>query len=172
MSVFREDGTFIRAIGHGELHYPSDVLVHSSGLVYVADGSNQRIAVFSQEGELVRTFGPEEGEFNHPSGVAVSPGDHHLYVSDEDRKRVKVFTLEGRYDRKFGISNLKCPRGLTVTSNDSVLVADKDNNCVVVFDSYGSLVHSIAVEDPTGLAVDSWGKLLVTSFRNKCVYYI
>ena len=69
VSVFREDGTFIRTIGQGKLRYPSDVLVHSSGLVYVADLGNHCIAVFSQVGELVRTFGSEgggKGEFKYP----------------------------------------------------------------------------------------------------------
>ena len=175
VSVFREDGTFIRTIGQGKLRYPSDVLVHSSGLVYVADGGNHRIAVFSQEGELVRTFGSQgrgKGEFRYPCGVAVSPDDHHLYVSDSSNHRVQVFTLEGRYVREFGTDQLKAPRVLTVTSDGSVLVADDENNCVEVFDKKGKLVRSIAVEDPTGLAIDSKGDLLVTSYKNKCVYYI
>ena len=182
VSVFREDGTFIRTIGQGKLRYPRDVLVHSSGLVYVADGSKHHIAVFSQEGELVLTFGSQgggKGEFSHPEGefkftcgVAVSPDDHHLYISDTDNHRVQVFTLEGQYVREFGTDQLKGPCGLTVTSDGSVLVADKDNNHVAVFDKKGKLVHLIAVEDPTGLAIDSRGDLLVTSVRNNCVYYI
>ena len=175
VNVFREDGTFIRTIGKGKLQYPHDVLVHSSGLVYVADGSNHRIAVFSQEGELVRTFGSQgggKGEFRYPFGVAVSPDDHHLYVSDRDTDQVQVFTLQGRYVREFGTDQLKYPRGLTVTSDGSVLVADRGNNRVAVFDKKGNLVCSIAVGDPTGLAIDSRGDLLVTSCKNECVYYI
>ena len=175
VNVFREDGTFIRTIGKEKLQYPSDVLVHSSGLVYVADRWNHRIAVFSQEGELVRTFGSRgggKGEFKCPFGVAVSPDEHHLYVSDDSSHRVQVFTLEGRYVREFGTDQLKCPHSLTVTSDGNVLVADRENNCVAVFDKKGKLVHSIAVEDPTGLAIDSRGDLLVTSFGNKCVHYI
>ena len=175
VSVFREDGTFIRTIGKGKLQYPSDVLAHSSGLVYVADGSNHRIAVFSQEGELVRTFGSEgggKGEFRYPRGVAVSPDDHHLYVSDRDNHRVQDFTLEGRYVRQFGTDQLKYPLGLAVTSDGSVLVADRGNNCVAVFDKNGKLVRSIAVKDPIGLTFDSRGDLLVASWQNKCVYYI
>ena len=176
VSVFREDGTFIRTIGQGKLRCPSDVLVHSSGLVYVADSLNHRIAVFSQEGELVRrTFGSEgggKGEFQYPCGVAVSPDDHHLYVSDTDNHQVQVFTPEGRYVREFGTDQLKGPHGLTVTSDGSVLVADDRNNRVTVFDKKGKLVRSIAVENPTGLAIDSRGDLLVTSYKNKCVYYI
>ena len=175
VNVFREDGTFIRTIGQGKLQYPSDVLVHSSGLVYVADWGNHRIAVFPQEGELVYSLGSwggGKGEFKYPRGVAVSPDNYHLYVSDTDNHRVQVFTLAGQYVREFGTDQLKCPLGLTVTSDGSVLVADRNNNCVAVFDKKGKLVRSIAVEDPTGVTIDSRGDLLVTSFENKCVYYI
>ena len=175
VSVFGEDGTFIRRIGQGELRSPKDVLVHSSGLVYVADSSNHRIAVFSQGGELVCTFGSRgirKGEFNIPSGVAVSPDGHHLYISDLLNHQVQVFTLEGQCVREFGADHLKHPRGLTVTSNGSVLVTDKDNNRVAVFDTKAELIHSIAVEDPRGLAIDSRGDLLVVSYKKKCVYFL
>ena len=174
VSVFREDGTFIRTIGQRKLRCPRDVLVHSSGLVYVADSGNHRIAVFSQEGELVRTIGSRgggKGEFEWPFGVAVSPDGHHLYVSDYNNHRVQVFTLEGQYVREFGTAQLNGPRGLTVTSDGSVLVADSNNNRIAVFDKKGELVHSIAVEDPKGIATDSRGDLLVASFKKKCVFY-
>ena len=172
VSVFRENGTFIRTIGQGKLKYPQDVLVHSSGLVYVADWNNHRIAVFSQEGELVHTFGSKgrgKGDFNWPSGLATSPDGHHLYVSDD--RRVQVFTLEGQFVRELGIGQLKYPRGVTVTSDGSVLVANRGrcNDHVSVFDKKGELIHSFAVEDPNFLAVCSRGDLLVTS--GKCVYY-
>ena len=174
VSVFREDGTFIRTIGQGELRYPKDVLVHSNGLVYVADGSNHRIAVFSQEGELVRTFGSRGGcmgEFESPFGVTVSPDGHHLYINDKNNYRVQVFTLEGQYVREFGTGQLKDPRGVIVTSDGSVLVAEKGNNRVTAFDKKAELIHLIAVEDPRGLATDSRGDLLVASHKKKCVYY-
>ena len=172
VSVFGEDGTFIRTIGQGTLNCPWDVLVHSSGLVYVADSWNHRIAVFSQEGEVVHTFGSRgggKGEFSCPSGVTVSPDGHQLYVSDSSNHRVQVFTLEGRYVREFGNDQLKRLFGLTVTSNGSVLVSDRGNNRVAVFDEEGELIHSIAVNDPTGLAVDSRGDLLVASFQKKSI---
>ena len=174
VSVFKEDGTFIRTIGQGKLRSPRDVLVHSSGHVYVADGDNHRIAVFSQEGELVHTFGTRgegEGKLCIPCGVAVSPDGHHLYVSDYN-KLVQAFTLEGEYVRDFGTGQLMFPHGIIATSNGSVLVADRDNSHVAVFDKKEKLIHTIAVEDPRALAVDSRGDLLVASYKKKCVYYI
>ena len=170
--VFREDGTFIRTIGQGKLQRPRDVLAHSSGLVYVADGDNHRIAVFSQEGELVRAFGSKgkgKGEFDLPIGLATSPDGHHLYVSEQGNHRVQVFTLEGQFVREFGTGQFKRP-GLAVTSDGSVLVADRDNDRVAVFDKKGELVHSFAVTTPVYLTVDSRGDLLVASYRKKCVY--
>ena len=172
VSVFREDGTFIRTVGQGKLQCPYDVLVHSSGLVYVADGGNHRIAVFSQEGELVRTFGLYGGrkrEFQYPTGLATSPDGHHLYVSEQGNHQVQVFTLEGQFVREFGTGQFKRP-GLAVTSDGSVLVADRDNGHVAVFDKKGELVHSFAVTTPVYLTVDSRGDLLVASYRKKCVY--
>ena len=174
VSVFREDGTFIRTIGRGKLQYPWDVFVHSSGLVYVADSNNHRIAVFSQGGELVRTFGSRgrgKGQFECPSGVAVSPDNRLLYVCDLFNHRVQVFTPEGQHVREFGTDQLRDPHGLTVASNGSVLVAGGSHSCVAVFDKKEELVHSIAVEDPTGLAIDSRGDLLVASLMKSCVYY-
>ena len=174
VSVFREDGTFIRTIGQGKLRYPCDVLVHSSGLVFVADGDNHRIAVFSQEGKLVRTFGSKgggKGQFNYPISLATSPDGHHLYVSDRGNRRVQVFTLGGQFVREFGTGQLKDPCGLTVTSDGSVLQADTDNNRVAVFDNEGKLVHSFAVGRPTDVTVDSRGKLMVTSEAGQCVWY-
>ena len=174
VSVFREDGTFLRTIGQGKLLYPWDVFAHSSGLVCVVDSNNHRIAVFSQEGKLVRTIGSQgigKEQFKYPSGVAVSPDDQHLYAIDRDNHRIQVISLGGQYVREFGTGQLKCPHGITVTSDGSVLVADKDNNCVAIFDKKGELVHAIAVEEPRYLAVDSRGDVLVASRTKKCVYY-
>ena len=173
VSVFREDGTFIRTIGQGKLLYPCDMLVHNSGLVYVTDSWNHRIAVFSQEGGLVHTLGSKgrgKGELQHPSELATSPDGHHLYVSDQGNHRVQVFTLEGQYVREFGTGHLKTPRDLAVTSDGSVLVADNDNNRIVVFNKKDELVHSFAVKDAMYLTADSRGDLLVASYKEKCVY--
>ena len=114
VSVFRDDGTFIRTIGQGALNCPWNVLVHRSDLVYVADSHHHRIAVFLPDGELTRTFGLQgrrkrQFVYMYSCGMAVSPDGDHLHISDCYNHRVQVFTLEGEYVRKFGTDQLKYP---------------------------------------------------------------
>ena len=68
-NVLREDGDFVRQIGTGILNAPWDVVVHNEE-IYVADSYHDRVVVFSQEGELVRTIGSAgsgPGQFRYPS---------------------------------------------------------------------------------------------------------
>ena len=74
------EGKFIRTWGragseHEEFNFPTGIAVSASDLVYVADGSNHRIQVFTAEGGFIRSWGragSEDGEFNFPTGIAVN----------------------------------------------------------------------------------------------------
>ena len=71
--------------GHrdGELELPLGIAIDSAQNVYVSEGGNHRISVFTKKGEFVTSFGRKgkrAGEFDCPSGLAV---DHNvLYVCD------------------------------------------------------------------------------------------
>ena len=173
IEVLREDGTFVRQIGVGELNNPWNVTINNKH-VYVADTYNHRIAIFTQEGQLVRTIGSEGSgpeRFNCPSAVAFSP-DGDMYVADYYNHRIQVFTADGVYKREFGKDQLKNPRDLLITAGGDVLVADQCNNRVAVFNSRGNVnnfVHSFEVKYPLGLTIDGNGDILVTDYSNKQV---
>ena len=162
---FKEDGTFIRRIGQGQLRHPVDVAVHANGQVYVADNGYHRVTVFTQDGQLVHTFGTQgcgAGQFSNPCGIAVSP-DGQVYVSEYSNNRVQVFTADGTYIRVFGQGQLSGPRGLTFTTQGSVVVAS-DNKCVSFFNLEGQLVHTLNVGNsrpPYTICFDQNGDLLV-----------
>ena len=173
IEVLREDGTFVRQIGVGELNNPWDVTINNNHF-FVADTFNHRIAIFILEGQLVRTIGSEgsgPGQFNRPSAVAISP-DGDMYVADWYNNRIQVFTADGVYKREFGKDQLKKPRDLLITADGDVLVADQVNNRVAVFNSRGNannFVHSFEVKYPSGLTIDGNGDILVTDNYNKQV---
>ncbi len=65
------------------LSNPTGVAVDSSGNVYVADLSNNRIQKFNSAGILIAEWssGSGDGQFGTPHGVAVDSSDN-VYVAD------------------------------------------------------------------------------------------
>ena len=144
-----------------------DVAVHANGQVYVADYGNHRVAVLTQDDQLVRTFGSQgsdAGQFSNPYGIAVSP-DGQVYVSDSSNSRVQVLTADGTYIREFGQGQLSYPIGLTFTTEGNVVVASSCNDRVSIFNQDGQLVHTLNVNQPHSVSFDQNGDLLVAEYR-------
>jgi tripartite motif-containing protein 2/3/tripartite motif-containing protein 71 len=80
-------------LGRGELAYPAGVAIDTSDMVYVSEGGNHRVSVFTSEGQFVMAFGRRgvgPGELVHPYGLAVNDSGV-VYVCDVDNNRVQVF---------------------------------------------------------------------------------
>jgi len=79
---FSKQGKFIKAWGKhgdaaGEIHTPHGIALDSAGRVYVADRVNNRIQIFSPDGEFIA----EWKQFGRPSDVAIDKNDM-IYVTD------------------------------------------------------------------------------------------
>lgn len=64
-----------------------------TGDVYVADYGNQRIQVFTSDGEFITKWGSgggQQGRFQEPSDVAVDSSGN-VYVADQGDGRIQVF---------------------------------------------------------------------------------
>jgi DNA-binding beta-propeller fold protein YncE len=99
ISVFaRCDGALLRRFGSqgrgdGQLYFPQGLcFMPGHRHVAVADYSNDRVGVFSVEGEFVRHVGV--GKLCHPQGVACSAFDE-IVVADNGSSRVVVFSASG-----------------------------------------------------------------------------
>src|SRR4051794_27375051 len=114
----------IRGSGDGQLWTPQGVAVGSSGNVYVADWSNNRVQVFSSSGAFLRTWGwgvddgsnafqtctsscqagtsgAGDGQFDGPDTLAIdSSGD--VYVADYANHRIDKFSSSGAFLRTWG----------------------------------------------------------------------
>jgi tripartite motif-containing protein 71 len=114
-----------------------------SGRVYVSDNGNCRIQKFTSDGTFALKWGTPgigDGQFYHPSGVAVDASGN-VYVTDQDNHRIQVFTSGGAYLTQWGSygtgnGQFNGPTGVAVgVSSNAVYVAEGGNARIQVFDA-------------------------------------
>ena len=84
--------------GDGDLCRPWGICCTKTGLIVVADRSNNRICCFNRDGSYHSKFGVEgtrKGQFNRPASVCLD-SMNRLIVTDKDNHRMQIFTVEGR----------------------------------------------------------------------------
>ena len=159
--------------GEGELDEPYGIAVFAdtvlsdagilvptgTGTLFVTDTGNNRVQLFDLDGVYLSQFGAadlngdgdseDDGEFDTPLGIALSP--EHVYVVDSGNDRIQVFDYDGSYVRQFGSADLDGPgdssgeflhpRGIEVRA-DMVFVTDDEADKIVVFDLDGNHLYS------------------------------
>ena len=139
-----EDMRRIVAVGKkgqapGELWHPYGVAIdENTNLIYVAEGpDSRRVSIFSETGEFINTFTHQD--MRVPYGIAIHRDN--LYVTDTEVHAVFQFKIEVdmRLVAKLvswgsGMGQFNSPRGLTVSTNGDVFVADNNNNRIQILD--------------------------------------
>ena len=165
VEVFKEDGSFVRQIGVGQLKSPYNVTIYGDRL-YVPDLANNRVFTFNTSGELTQTIGePGEGpgQFKGPTAVAVY--NNELFITDYSNHRVQVFSVNGQYNRQFQRGQVEGPSDILITPDGEVLIADLGNSRVDIFNTSnasGYLIHWLEVHWSQCLAINTNSELLVT----------
>ena len=112
VQILTPELTFIRMIGavdgegrpkmgtgKGKFNIPLGVAFDKAGRVYITDGPNDRIQVFTEDGEYIAQFGDKEGDgrLKFPSVVCIDKNDI-LYVTEIDNHRISVFRIMGNFE--------------------------------------------------------------------------
>lgn len=140
---FRPDGTFLLQFGGpgiepGKFQRPSGIVWYEHRL-FVVDAFNNRIQVFTEEGELVAILGETEriAEIRYPYDIAVDPhGD--LFVVEYGAGRVSKFSRTGRLLGRYGntgtgqsLAQFSTPWGLSFDRRGRLYVCDTGNRRIV-----------------------------------------
>lgn len=106
------------------------------------------------------TYGHDAGQFNEPSGLAIS-SQNEIFVSDCFNRRVQVFDKTGAFRRAHIIPEAKCPQGVAVDTLGRMFVADTTDQ-IFVLSPNGQLLTRFGSRGsgegqfirPTNIAVD------------------
>jgi DNA-binding beta-propeller fold protein YncE len=120
----------------GGLRDPLGVHVDRNGQVYVADSRNDRVAVFDQFGNFLRSLG--EKVLNGPAGVTVGR-DGSVCVANAGGNSLAVLGPEGDLIAEYGkleqgMMSLSGPTDLEFGPEGKLFLVDSGNHRVVVFE--------------------------------------
>lgn len=123
-----------RGSGPGEFNLPRDAAIGHDGLLYVVDGGNFRVQVFTPDGTFVRTFGAigrRSGQFSRPKEAAAD-ADGNVYVIDSAFGNFQIFTAEGQLllsvgsrSETDGMAKYMLPSGIAIDGDGRVYVVDQ-----------------------------------------------
>jgi RHS repeat-associated protein len=158
--------------GAGQFSVPIGMAIESSGNIWIADSSNNRLEKFTASGTFIEAIGfgvsdgkekyeictsscragiagKGEGQFDEPKDVAINSSTGDIYVADSANGRIEELSSSATFITAFGTSGsgtLKIPDGLTIGSGGSIWVADSGNNRVVEFSESGTYETAFGTE--------------------------
>lgn len=149
--VFDRDGRLLTSWGEGMFTQPHGIWISSDDLIYLADSGNHTIRICIADGTVNQTLGipgqpgPPDMPFNLPTKAALSPsGD--IFVSDGyGQFRVHRFAPDGSLQLSWGEQGegprqFALPHSIWVDRLGRVLVADRENNRIQIFDAVGTFL--------------------------------
>jgi len=175
MAIDNDGTVFVADRGNGEIERLSaagtplatfatelvtaDDLALDQGTLYVSDGSQHHVQVYSTSGASLRVigaFGTSGGGLNGPRGVGVSPSGE-LHVVDSGNARVQVFGLDGTFRRSYGNDDsedkrLRRPRDIVFDSSGHALVSDPLAMRLARYGGDGALLEHVQLRDAAGNA--------------------
>jgi sugar lactone lactonase YvrE len=147
--VFGPDGELEESWHHPQLPSVHGVSLDAEDNLLVTSFDAHQVLRFDRTGRITLELGTFDGPhwaepFNHPTDIAVAP-DGEIYVTDGyGNARVHRFAADGRLIGSWGAPGVApgefcCPHGIWITADDRVVVLDRDNSRIQVFDREGKL---------------------------------
>jgi len=166
----------IGRIGVGELSAPHDVAIDRAGRLMVADSGNDRIAIYTLEGNGGTLVESLTG-LSSPEGMAQGR-DGKIFVADTASGSVVVFQDGKEIARQraphAGSEPYRRPHDLDIDGKGRVFVVDSGNNRIILLDQALKHLATLGKEaygfnDPKYLAFDRQGRTYIADEYNDVI---
>ena len=171
--VFERDGRLAGSWGEGALAEPHYITAANDGAILVADRDAHQVLRFDGNGKVLQALGKRhwpslDAPFNHPTAAAEAP-DGEIYVADGyGNSSVHRFSADGALLRTWGGQGggpgaFTTPHAVAIDGQGRVLVGDRENNRVQVFDREGTFIEAWGdFYHPMQIWIDDRGLVFVT----------
>ena len=168
-------GRYLRSWGEGEIVSSHGLRIDADDNVWVTDMGGHRVLKYDGQGKLLLALGtgkPGDGtdQFDRPTDVAFGKRGE-FYVSDGyGNSRVLKFSPSGALIGSWGAAGagpgqFDLPHSILVDAKGRVLVGDRENNRIQIFDADGKLLEIWKGFAPYGMALSAKGELFVADGR-------
>jgi len=161
---------------------PAGLSVNKAHNVVVTCYSARKLQEYTTHGSLVREICLQAGVTSPWHATQLSSGDYVVSQYRSPAGVVSVVGVDGQVRHSYGqsqtsdVRQMKYPRGLAVTKNDDILVADSGNNRILSMNSSLSSIQELAlpvdggIKDPYCLCLDELqGRLYVGEYGGRRV---
>lgn len=164
-------GKLLRAWGDDEIGTPHGLRVDRQDNVWITDIGRHRVLKFDSTGKLLLALGTGKAgtandEFDRPTDIAFAPnGD--LFISDGyGNSRVMKFTSTGQLIKSWGTKGTKpsefnVPHAIVMDSKGRLLLGDRENKRIQLFDADGKFLEQWPGFAPYGIAINGDGQVFV-----------
>lgn len=168
-------GQLLFSWGENRFIMPHGLTVDHNGHVWLTDVGLHQVFQCTGEGKVLLTLGEagvagdDAAHFNLPTDVAVMK-DGSFFISDGYKNtRVMKFSAQGKLEFQWGLpgrgeGEFRLPHGLTIDSRGRVIVCDRENERLQVFDARGRFLaiwQGPQIGKPYGIATGLNDNLLV-----------
>jgi len=147
--VYDREGRYVTALGEGILQNPHGVHVSAGDYIWVTDVADHTVRKFNAAGEIVMTLGTagQPGApghpFNRPTKAIVAPLGEILVSDGYGQHRVHKFDAQGRLLKSWGSEGsgpgqFRLPHSISVDPFGRILVPDRENHRIEIFDPDGN----------------------------------
>lgn len=165
------DGKLLRSWGDDLIGKAHGLRVDRQDNVWITDIGNHRVMKFDPSGKLLLSLGTGKAgtgtdEFDRPTDIAFGAnGD--VFVSDGyGNSRVVNFSAAGRFLKSWGtrgkeLGQFDLPHAIIMDSKGRLLVGDRENERIQLFDAEGKALGQWPGFAPYGLAINGEGQVFV-----------
>ncbi len=180
---FDRDGKFVRAWGDDLIKTAHGLRIDKDDNIWTTDMGHHLVMKFSPQGKLLLSLGtidkPGAGldQFDRPTDIAFGPTDE-VYISDGyGNSRVMQFDTRGKFVKTWGKpgdgpGEFEIPHSIRVDSQKRVLVGDRENKRIQVFDGDGKLLAIWKGFAPYGIEIDRDGAIFVADALTNKIYQL